>query len=105
MNGDNPSKSNRPLVTDLDGTLVRADLLWEGLFQILRRRPWRIPGLTRDLLRGRSAFKGRVARESDIDPASLPWNDTVVEFLRAERQRGRTLWLATAAHRGVADVV
>lgn len=75
------------------------------MFQILRRRPWQIVGLVGALLRGRSALKAHVARESGIEPASLPWNETVIEFLRAERDRGRTLWLATAAHHDVADSI
>ena len=105
MTRANFNQTARPLVTDLDGTLIRADLLSEGVFQILRQRPWRLPGLLLALLRGRPAFKARVARESEIDPASLPWNETVVAFLRAERARGRPVWLATASHRSLADVV
>lgn len=92
-----------PLVTDLDGTLIRVDLLWEGVFRVLRHRPWRLPVLLAALLRGRAAFKAWVAQEVEIDPATLPWNDPVVEFLRAEHRRGRTLWLATAADRTAAD--
>lgn len=99
------SDTTRPLVTDLDGTLIHADLLSKGVFQILRQRPWRLPGLLFALLGGRAALKARVAKESDIDPASLPWNEAVVEFLRAERLHGRPVWLATASHRRLADVV
>lgn len=99
------SEGAAPLVTDLDGTLIRADLLWEGVFHILRRRPWRLPGLLWALLRGRTVFKARVAGEARIDPATLPWNDSVVEFLRSEHRDGRTLWLATAAHRSSAEAV
>ncbi|MGA8262090.1 MAG: UbiA family prenyltransferase [Arenicellales bacterium] len=105
MTRDTFSESTRPLVTDLDGTLIRADLLSEGVLQILRQRPWRLPGLLFALLRGRAALKARVAREAEIDPASLPWNETVVEFLRAEHARGRPIWLATASHRSLADIV
>ena len=28
-----------PLAVDLDGTLIATDLLWEGLFLLLRRNP------------------------------------------------------------------
>lgn len=105
MRGASSNSCSRPLVTDLDGTLVRADLLWEGLFRILRRRPWHIGGLVLALLKGRTAFKAQVAREADIDPRSLPWNEAVVDFLVAEHRRGRRVWLATAAHRIMAEAV
>lgn len=93
------------MVTDLDGTLVHADLLWEGLLRVMRRRPWRIGALLLALLTGRTIFKTRVAREAGIDPESLPWNNTVVDFLAAEHKRGRPVWLATAAERSVAEAV
>jgi len=31
--------SNLPLVVDLDGTLIRTDLMWESLARLLRRNP------------------------------------------------------------------
>jgi len=97
--------AQRPLVTDLDGTLIHGDLLWEGLLRIILRTPWRIGGLLLAFLSGPAALKGRVARDAWLDPASLPWNDTVVEYLVAEHKRGRRVWLATAADRRVAESV
>lgn len=94
-----------PLVVDLDGTLIRADLLCEGLFRILRQRPWRLFTLVAALLRGRAAFKAQVAREADLDPAGLPWNETVIAHLREQHAHGRSLWLATAADRRPAEAV
>lgn len=103
MNDD--TTSTAPLVVDLDGTLIRADLLCEGLFQILRKRPWRLPLLLAALFRGRTAFKARVAQEADLDPARLPWNETVLAHVREERAHGRSVWLATAADRRPAEAV
>lgn len=94
-----------PLVVDLDGTLIRADLLCEGLFRLARHRPFRLPGLLPALFRGRAAFKAAVAERGAIDPETLPWNDAVIEYLGAERARGRAIWLATAADRVMAQAV
>jgi hypothetical protein len=32
--------ARRPLVVDLDGTLIATDTLWECLVVLLRQRPW-----------------------------------------------------------------
>ncbi|MFZ9691306.1 MAG: hypothetical protein ACO3EP_04630, partial [Phycisphaerales bacterium] len=50
----------RPLAVDLDGTLLRSDLMWEGLARVALRRPWRLPSIAASLLGGRAAFKARV---------------------------------------------
>ena len=101
----NDTTSAAPLVVDLDGTLIRADLLCEGLFRILRQRPWRLPLLLAALLQGRAAFKAKVAQEADLDPAGLPWNQAVLAHVREQRAHGRSVWLATAADRRSAEAV
>ena len=46
-----------PLVVDLDGTLIRTDLIWEHLAALLRRNPlWLLPVLVW-WLRGRAFLK------------------------------------------------
>lgn len=99
------ARAQTPLVVDLDGTLIRADLLCEGLFRILRRRPWRLFAVLPTLFAGRAAFKARVAAEADLDPATLPWNENVLDYIREQRNRGRPVWLATAADRRSAEGV
>lgn len=103
MNAD--SQLAPPLVVDLDGTLIRADLLIEGLFRILRTRPWRLLTLIPALLAGRAAFKAAVAAEADLDPARLPWRDDVLAFVRARHAQGQPIWLATAADQRPAQAV
>src|SRR6185437_8026185 len=89
-----------PLCVDLDGTLVRTDLLQEGvcalagdpqLFSILAK-----------LLRGRAAFKQSVAAQAPIDPSLLPYNEALLTYLRAQKAAGRYLVLATASDQRVA---
>lgn len=87
-----------PLCVDLDGTLIKTDLLWESLLALLKRQPligFRIPLW---LLKGRAYLKSEIARRVRLDIASLPYNATVVDYLRKERQGGRELVLATASH-------
>ena len=86
------------LCVDLDGTLVRTDTLLESLVALVRHRPWAALALPWWLLRGRAHFKARVASAIDVDPAALPYNADLVEFLRTERAGGREVVLATASH-------
>ena len=107
----------RPLVVDLDGTLIHSDLLWEAVVLFLKKnvlRAWLLPLW---LLRGKAGFKEQLAREvgMDLEPAALPYDQKVLEIVRAERARGRTIVLATgsqrvfaeriAAHLGLFDLV
>ena len=94
-----------PLVVDLDGTLITRDLLRECLSRLGRARPWWVPLLPVYLVRGRAAFKAKVAHLVVIAPARLPYRRQVLEFLRAEPARGRRLILATAAQRRSAEAV
>jgi 4-hydroxybenzoate polyprenyltransferase/phosphoserine phosphatase len=94
-----------PLCVDLDGTLIRTDILWESVIQL-----WRSPAFaaraTRVLLsHGKAAFKTALAEGIAIDPAALPYREDVVEFLRSQHGLGRDIILATATHRLVAQRV
>ncbi len=84
-----------PLCVDLDGTLIRSDMLLEG-FCALATDPRVVPTLLL-LLRGRAEFKQSVAASAPMDPALLPYNETLLAYLRAQKAAGRYLVLATAA--------
>lgn len=88
-----------PLVVDVDGTLLRTDLLWEGLLRMMFERPHRIFGALLALPHGRSAFKTFVADCVDVRCESLPLDPAVLELVEQARRRGRTVVLASAAAR------
>ena len=100
-----PATTDPVLCVDLDRTLVAADTLVEALLQMLRRNPALLLLLPWWLLRGRAHFKEQVARRAELDAARLPYNPEVLAFLQRERQRGRTLVLATAADRRIAAAI
>jgi 4-hydroxybenzoate polyprenyltransferase/phosphoserine phosphatase len=87
-----------PLIVDVDGTLVRGDLLWEGLLQLCVQRPSRIPGLVPALLRGKAAFKGYVARESPLPLDVMPLDPAMLELIQQVQAEGRPVVLASGAH-------
>ncbi len=102
----NDNNHNEPtLFVDLDGTLISGDTLVISLRELARHRPWSILLLPFFVLRGRAAFKAHVADRVTLDPAKLPYRHDVLEFLKEEKTRGRTLILATAAHRSIGEPV
>jgi 4-hydroxybenzoate polyprenyltransferase/phosphoserine phosphatase len=94
-----------PLVVDLDGTLTPTDTLVESMLMLFRRGPlWWLRMLTW-LFGGRAQFKRRVSDHASLAMAQLPWREPLLDWLRAERRRGRRLVLATAADQRIAHAV
>lgn len=87
-----------PLCVDLDGTLVRSDVLAESVLQLARSRPLELLCLPWWLAHGRAHLKQEVARRVRIDPSALPYNPEILDYLKKERAAGRRLVLVTASH-------
>lgn len=85
-----------PLVIDLDGTLIRTDLLAETALLYLRRAPWRIVQLIIWLLAGRAHLKRQLGRAVVLDLGLLPARPAVVAYAEAEA-RTRPVLVATAS--------
>jgi 4-hydroxybenzoate polyprenyltransferase len=101
-----PAAANTPpLAVDLDGTLVRTDLLVETAVLLLKRHPLLVFAMLAWLLRGRAYFKAEIAQRVPLDPVGLPYRRSVLEYLQAERTNGRRLVLATAADQKLAQQV
>jgi 4-hydroxybenzoate polyprenyltransferase/phosphoserine phosphatase len=94
-----------PLVIDLDGTLLRSDLLLETGLLFLRDHPHRMLVPLQWLTRGKAALKKELADATEIDVSVLPYDSSVLSLIEAERGRGRRVVLATASHRRLADQV
>ena len=86
-----------PLVVDLDGTLLRTDLLLESALRLIKQKPWLALWMPLWLLRGRAYLKRKIFQRVQIDVSLLPAHDELVAWLRDEKTRGRHLVLATAS--------
>ena len=91
-------EGRRPLVVDLDGTLIASDLLIETAFSELGRRPHSLVDMIRALSRGKAALKHRLAEPLDFDPAALPYDPEVLGMIERARAEGRPVYLASASH-------
>lgn len=105
VNNINSCKSGLPLVVDLDGTLIKTDLLFESANQFISRNPFSILSLLAWLANGRAYLKGRLARSYLFDPSSLPYNQNLIAWLFQEHKKGRELVLATGSHMLLASKV
>lgn len=95
-----------PLVVDLDGTLINTDLLVETGSAFVTARPLQAPfAILGWLLQGKAVLKGRLAENTRLEVATLPYNQELLAWLRTEKARGRRLVLATASHRTLAERV
>jgi 4-hydroxybenzoate polyprenyltransferase len=98
-------EEKRPLVVDLDGTLLQSDSLLESMCAVVRRRFSDLFRMPLWLAKGLPYFKEKVYARNDSDVAKLPYNLEVLEALRIEQKRGRRLILATGAHQDFAQKV
>ena len=94
-----------PLVVDLDGTLTSSDTLVESILLLLKANPLNLFRVIAWAIAGPVVLKNRVAALVSLKVASLPWRADLIEWLRQQRQAGRRIVLATAAHRSIADAV
>ncbi len=86
-----------PLVVDLDGTLIKSDLLYESALLLLKRNPLNIFLIIRWFFSGISVLKTKLAERVIIDIELLPYNVSFLEFIKIEFEKGRELTLATAS--------
>lgn len=101
----NVSSDSVPLFVDLDGTLLKTDLLIESAFFLLKKQPWMLLTMLYWLAFGKARLKEEIARRSALDFSVLPLQQDFVEYLNGEARQGRTLYLATASDRRLAEPV
>ncbi|MDH3265290.1 MAG: UbiA family prenyltransferase, partial [Paracoccaceae bacterium] len=96
-------KANGVLVVDLDGTLVRSDMLHETFWSAFSRS-WTAPlAAMSALARGKAALKRRMAELAEVDAAALPYNETVLRYVECWRMGGGRTALVTASDQTLAQ--
>lgn len=94
-----------PLCIDLDGTLVRADMLHEAALDVARRDPLAYLRAPAWLRGGKAMVKHRLADLAKLDVARLPYRQEVLDLIREAREQGRHVVLATAAAPQIAHAI
>lgn len=104
--GTKAAKQPSPvLCVDLDGTLLRGDLLWECLLSLLKTAPLTLFALPVWILSGTANLKRQLATRTNLDPVRLPYRQDVIDLICREREAGRKIVLVTAADRQLADPI
>jgi 4-hydroxybenzoate polyprenyltransferase len=94
-----------PLVVDLDGTLIRSDLLIESAFALLGKDPGCLVSLLSAFRRGKAALKAEIAGKTDIDVSHLPYDQHVLSLIRKRRSEGGQVYLASASNERYVEAV
>jgi 4-hydroxybenzoate polyprenyltransferase len=92
-----------PLVLDVDGAVLRTDLLHETAVAFVKANPFRIFLLLYWMWTGTAHLKSKLAQNAVIDIDLLPLNDELVSFARSASDEGRLIVLATAADAVLAE--
>ncbi|MES2392558.1 MAG: UbiA family prenyltransferase, partial [Acidobacteriota bacterium] len=93
------------ICVDLDGTLVKSDTLVDTVLVLARQKPQELLRLPGWLGLGKAGFKRKINAAVELDVAHLPYNRPLLEQLRKWHGEGRSIYLATASDRSVADRV
>ena len=87
----------KPLCVDLDGTLIRTDLLFESFISHCKKNPFSIFKLTYYFFKSKSLLKSKLSGSNSIDVENLPYCPDVLAFLKEESKR-RDLILVTGSN-------
>lgn len=97
---------NFPICVDLDGTLVKSDLLFETFLLLIKRNPFYIFLCCWWMLsKGKAFMKQQIAVRVEINPTLLPYTESFLSYLHAEKNKGRSLILATASDYKIAKQI
>jgi len=94
-----------PLAVDLDGTLIRTDMMWESLARLLRHDPLQLLAVPFWWMRGRAFLKQQLAARVSVDASALPYHTEFLNWLKEQKRSGRKLVLATASDIKMAEPV
>src|SRR5260370_33001879 len=93
------------LCVDLDGTLIRGNVVWECVLVLLKTRPSTLLLLPFWLLAGRASLKRHLAARTHLNPARLPYRQQVLDLIPPEKPTGRRTRLRPAPDRCRAEPI
>ena len=93
------------LIVDLDGTLLKSDMLYESFWSAFSSN-WHSPFLSAvALCQGKVALKDYLHSASAVDVSTLPYDSNVIEYIHRHRRQGGYVALVTAANQVFADYI
>ncbi|PID76014.1 MAG: 4-hydroxybenzoate polyprenyltransferase [Deltaproteobacteria bacterium] len=98
-------KEATPLIVDLDKTLIYTDSLVESVVLLIKKNPVYFFIIFFWLFKGKARLKTEIVNRVSLDIETLPYNKPFIEWLKVEKEKGRKLYLVTAAHKEIAKKV
>ncbi|WP_417249311.1 UbiA family prenyltransferase [Celeribacter sp.] len=100
-----PATAKPVLAVDLDGTLLRSDMLYESFWNLAAKDFPKAMRAALSLGRGKAALKRAIAQDAQVDVTLLPYNAEVLEFIKTWKSDGGTVALVTASDQVLADEI
>ena len=105
INNINIDDLSIPLVTDLDGSLIKIDSIFESTILCIKSNIFNIFLIPFLILKGKNHFKNFVTDHSSLDPSLFPYNSEVLNLLKENKAIGRRIVLSTATTENIAKSV
>jgi 4-hydroxybenzoate polyprenyltransferase len=80
-----------PVYVHLERAVVRTSLFFEALLSAIKAKPWLLLWLPVLALRHPRRWRQRIGEMADLDVATLPYSEAVLDYLREEKSKGRAL--------------
>ncbi|MDD9894629.1 MAG: UbiA family prenyltransferase [Gammaproteobacteria bacterium] len=99
------SSPKLPLYVDLDGTLIKSDLMFESILLLVKQNLMFVIALPFWLVKGRAYFKAQLAERVQVSVDQLPVNKEFHAHLQNEKKQGRELILISASNQDAVEDV
>jgi 4-hydroxybenzoate polyprenyltransferase len=97
--------SQRPLLVDLDGSLLKTDTLFELLLLTIKSNIFYLFLIPFWLLKGKSFFKKSLFERVKLDVINLPYNEEVILFLQKQHNENRRIILCSGTWHKIAEEI
>lgn len=99
------SESEIPLCVDLDGTLLKSDLLYESIAYLLKKNIFYFFLIPFWFFKGRYFIKYKLHSYLSPNIKSMTYNNDIINFIKKEKTKGRKIILVTATVQSLAEKV
>lgn len=99
------TSENRILIVDLDGTLLKSDLLYECFWSAFSKN-WKIPFLAiYFLIKGKTYLKSFLNDQSCLNIKNLPYNEKVISYIiEFKKNNGKVALISASEHELVVNI-
>ena len=94
-----------PLVVDLEGALLRSNMLFELLVSALSVAPAQTVLAVKELSKGPYLFSRRLSEIAELDVETVPVREDFALFLRQESAAGREIYLISAEDQSIVEKI